>query len=75
MNSRHYDKNPENQQSKENLNSSRKKRQLCTGKQIFKKKKIAHFPLGKMLVKRQCNKLLADLKTLKFQLRRLYSGK
>lgn len=38
MNSRHYDKNPKNQQSKENLNSSRKERQLCTGKQILKKK-------------------------------------
>ena len=51
-----------------------KKDTLCTEKQILKKKK-AHFPLEKMLVRRQCNKLLADLKTLKFQLRRLYLEK
>ena len=51
-----------------------KKDNYVQGNKYFKKK-IAHFPLGKMLVKRQCNKLLADLKTLKFQLRRLYSGK
>ena len=52
-----------------------KKDTLCTEKQILKKKKKAHFPLEKMLVRRQCNKLLADLKTLKFQLRRLYLEK
>ena len=39
------------------------------------KKKIAHFPLEKMLLRRQCNKLLADLNTLKFQLRKLYLEK
>ena len=52
-----------------------KKDTLCTEKQILKKKKKTHFPLEKMLVRRQCNKLLADLKTLKFQLRRLYLEK
>ena len=45
------------------------------GKKKKKKKKIAHFPLEKMLLRRQWNKLLADLNTLKFQLRKLYLEK
>ena len=75
MNFRHHDKNPEKQWSKESLNSSHKERYIMYRKTNIKKKKKAHFPLEKMLVRRQCNKLLADLKTLKFQLRRLYLEK